>query len=126
MATVDDLKEQWENEDAAGQEKGVDTSPAAQTPADHTETVSESSEPESDDTVSRRETSSITEQFTGLVSGTAHVARTILPNRLPFYLGVGALIVIEVLEPPVLAAVALGYEAVKAWRPEDDERAARR
>lgn len=133
MATVDDLKEQFENEDAAGQEKGVDTSPAAQTPAEHPiesddekkgkknkNALSESGDTE---LAPRRESSfSLPEMMTG----SAETVRTILPNRTPFYLGVVALIVIDVLDAPVIAAAALGYEALKAWRPEDDERAARR
>jgi hypothetical protein len=46
-----------------------------------------------------------------------NIARRLLPDRgLPVYLGIGALIVADVIEWPVAVAAGLGYVALKGWR----------
>jgi hypothetical protein len=46
-----------------------------------------------------------------------NVARRVLPDRgLPVYLGIGALIVADVIEWPVAVAAGLGYVVLKGWR----------
>lgn len=116
-STVDELKEQWEAEDVAADAvaERVTTDEPAQTPADHIE----SDEPESDTKFVVMDTrSGDTLEISGFAYETIKTINSVIPSRLAFYLGIGALIVIEVVEPPVVAAVALGYEALRAWRPE--------
>jgi hypothetical protein len=51
------------------------------------------------------------------VSDVARVVRTVLPNRLPAYLGGAALLVLGVVDLPAAAGGALAYEAIRRWRP---------
>lgn len=155
--TVEELREQFEAEDAAGQPKGEEISPAAQTPAvlpgdnegvrddldDDDGALDEPTEPMadyglSDDEIGVRldpeemgddvdsEESDTTyiaidtrsgemREISGFAYGALKTIHSVMPPRLAFYLGVGALVVIEVVEPPVIAAVALGYEALRRW-----------
>jgi hypothetical protein len=169
--TVEELREQWEEEDAAGQPVGEDEmSLAVQPPASDIEedlsseddegvrlypeeseeelTVEESpverlmepggkkkdkkikkgkkdkrDEPESHVeyilvNTRTRETQEISE----FAFNTLSTIRAVVPPRAAFYLGVGALIVIEVVEPPVAAAIGLGYEALRRWIPGEGKR----
>jgi len=155
--TVDELREKWEEEDAAGQPKGETISPAAQTPADYLspgdnegvrfdddddedlgepteptadygltdneigissdrEEMGEEVDPESDTAYIAIDTrSGEMQEISGFAYNTLKTIHSVMPPRMAFYLGVGALVVIEVVEPPVLAAVALGYEALRRW-----------
>ncbi|HWN28958.1 MAG TPA: hypothetical protein VNP37_18490 [Actinomycetospora sp.] len=51
------------------------------------------------------------------VSDVARVVRTVLPNRVPAYLGGAALLVLGVVDLPAVAGGALAYEAIRRWRP---------
>jgi hypothetical protein len=50
-------------------------------------------------------------------SDVARVVRTVLPSRLPAYLGGAALLVLGVVDLPAVAGGALAYEAIRRWRP---------
>ena len=146
--TVEELREQFEAEDAAGQPKGETISPAAQTPADYVSpgdnegvrddldddddegALGEPTEPTADYGLTDNEIgvteerteylvmdtrSGDTQEVSEFAYNTLKTIHSVMPPRMAFYLGVGALVVIEVVEPPVLAAVALGYEALRRW-----------
>jgi len=51
------------------------------------------------------------------VSETARVVQTVLPSRLPAYLGGAALLVLGVVDFPAVAGGALAYEAIRRWAP---------
>lgn len=57
-------------------------------------------------------------EITAGVSGAVHAVQAGLPNRLPVYLGVAALLVVGVLEAPVALAGGLAYEALRRWEPQ--------
>jgi len=135
--TVEELREQWEEEDAAGQPVGEDEiSLAVQPPASDIEEDLSSEDDEgvrlypeeTDEFVEAPEDIEERTEFivmdtrsgdTLAISEFAYNALTtihaVLPPRMAFYMGVGALIVIEAIEPPVVAAVTLGYEALRRW-----------
>lgn len=54
-------------------------------------------------------------------AGTAATCATgsVLPDRLPVYLGVAALLVLGVLDPPLALAGGLAYEALRRLNPRD-------
>jgi hypothetical protein len=60
---------------------------------------------------------SIADGAVSAVSDVARVVRTVLPNRLPAYLGGAALLVLGVVDLPAAAGGALAYEAIRRWRP---------
>ena len=66
-----------------------------------------------------RETSAagVADQLEGAVTGAARVVHTVLPNRIPAYLGAGALLLVGVIDPPVALAGGLTYEALRRWKP---------
>ncbi|HSK57840.1 MAG TPA: hypothetical protein VK935_02185, partial [Actinomycetospora sp.] len=51
------------------------------------------------------------------VADVARVVRTVLPSRVPAYLGGAALLVLGVVDLPAVAGGALAYEAIRRWRP---------
>jgi hypothetical protein len=60
---------------------------------------------------------SLADDAVSAVSDVARVVRTVLPSRLPAYLGGAALLVLGVVDLPAVAGGALAYEAVRRWRP---------
>jgi hypothetical protein len=60
---------------------------------------------------------SLADDAVSAVSDVARVVRTVLPNRLPAYLGGAALLVLGVVDLPAVAGGALAYEAMRRWRP---------
>lgn len=59
----------------------------------------------------------LADQIGDAVTGTIRVTQAVLPNRLPVYLGVAALVVVGVLDPPVGLAGGLTYETLRRWSP---------
>ena len=59
----------------------------------------------------------LADQVGDVVAGTARVVQTVLPNRLPVFLGVGALLLLGVVDPPIALAGGLTYEALRRWTP---------
>lgn len=60
---------------------------------------------------------SLADEIAGTVAGSLRAVQVVLPNRLPTYLGVAALLVVGVVEPPVALAGGLVYEALRRWTP---------
>ncbi|WP_433782800.1 hypothetical protein ACQPX6_23240 [Actinomycetospora sp. CA-101289] len=60
---------------------------------------------------------SLADDAVSAVSDVGRVVRTVLPNRLPAYLGGAALLVLGVVDLPAVAGGALAYEAIRRWRP---------
>ncbi|WP_190814200.1 hypothetical protein [Saccharopolyspora pogona] len=61
----------------------------------------------------------LADQIAAAVLLPVDVARRVLPeNGLPVYLGIGALVLVDLIEWPVAVAAGLGYYVLKRWRPQ--------
>jgi hypothetical protein len=60
---------------------------------------------------------SLADSAVGAAGDVAHVVRSVLPNRVPAYLGGTALLVLGVVDLPAALGGALAYEALRRWGP---------
>ncbi len=63
----------------------------------------------------------LADQLGDTVAGTVRVVHTVLPGRLPAYLGAGALLALGVIDPPIALAGGLVYEALRRWSPQQPQ-----
>ena len=57
------------------------------------------------------------DQLADGVARTAGLVHRVLPDRVPTYLGGGALLLVGLIEPPIALAGGLAYEALRRWTP---------
>ena len=59
----------------------------------------------------------LADQIAGAVLLPVEVARRVLPEHgAPVYLGIGALVIVDLIDWPVAVASGLGYFLLKRWR----------
>jgi len=61
--------------------------------------------------------SSVADTAVSAITEATRVVQTVVPPRLPAYLGGAALLVLGVVDLPAAVGGALAYEAIRRWRP---------